>query len=226
MSAHNPRFQQMNLHKAKALYPELRELSGLASDEWCESFDTKTGRAEICTRDRRSGIVEPIAAILPDCSYDDRMLMQKAPTYILALLILLDEAFRRLKELQPKPEKAPNFAAECAMKCKDDHLFRKSCTNATAPTPPIWSGSRRAPAASSASSPWPNSTQTKTPASAGCRCGRNLKYGGSGSDGTIDCQAIRSAPPGCRRQARWCSRRDRDQRYDYPPVARSCTTSC
>ncbi|SOC43783.1 hypothetical protein SAMN05892877_111229 [Rhizobium subbaraonis] len=26
---------------------------------------------------------------------------------------------------KPKPEKVRNFAAECAMKCKDDHLFRK-----------------------------------------------------------------------------------------------------
>lgn len=136
MAPRNPKIQPMNLEEAKALFPEIREQSGLASDGWCESFDTKTGRAEICTRHRRSGIVEPIAAILPDCSYYDRMLMQKAPTYILALLILLDEAFRRLKELQPKPEKAPNFAAECAMKCKDDHLFRKflhECHGADAP---------------------------------------------------------------------------------------------
>ncbi|SOC46248.1 hypothetical protein SAMN05892877_12172 [Rhizobium subbaraonis] len=114
----------MKLDEAKTLFPEIRQQSGLASDQRYESFYTATGRPEILCHAPATGQLEPIATILPDCSYDDRMLMQKAPVYIRALLVLLDEAFRRLKELQPKPEKAPNFAAECAMKCKDDHLFR------------------------------------------------------------------------------------------------------
>lgn len=115
----------MNLDEAKALNPEIRQQSGLASDQWHESFDTATGRPEILCHAPATGQLEPIAAILPDCSFNDRLLMQKAPLYIHALLVLFDEACRRLKELQPKPEKVPNFAAECAMKCKDDHLFRK-----------------------------------------------------------------------------------------------------
>lgn len=113
----------MNLANAKAMLPEIRELSGLASGEWCESYDVANTRAEICTRDRRTGEVEPIAILLPDCSYDDRRLMQSAPVYIAALLTLLDEAFRVIRELQPKPPKQKDHAAECAMKCANDRAF-------------------------------------------------------------------------------------------------------
>ncbi|MBD9372073.1 hypothetical protein IB238_05445 [Rhizobium sp. ARZ01] len=115
----------MDLIAAKSLLPEIREVSGLASGEWCESYDLKNQRAEVCTRDHRSGEVEPIAILLPDCSYDNRRLMRSAPVHIAALLTLLDEAFRVIRELQPKPAKAKDHAAECAMKCANDRAFRR-----------------------------------------------------------------------------------------------------
>lgn len=115
----------MDLSAAKSLLPQIRQLSGLASAEWCESYDVANARAEICTRDPMSGLVEPIAVFLPDCGYDDRRLMQGAPVYVDALLTLLDEAFRVIRQLQPKQAKAKDHAAECAMKCATDQAFRR-----------------------------------------------------------------------------------------------------
>lgn len=115
----------MDLGSAKALLPSIREIRGMASDQWCESYDIANSRAEICTKDRRTGEVEPIAILLPDCSYDDRRLMQSAPMYVDALLTLLDEAIRVIRQLQPKQQKPKDFAAECAMKCANDLVFRR-----------------------------------------------------------------------------------------------------
>lgn len=103
---------------------EIREQTGLASPEWCESYDVANSRAEICTRDRRSGRVEPIAVLLPSCSYDDRRLMLKAPVYLDAVLTLLDEAFRRLKQLQPKEKPRRTLANICAIKLQKDFQFQ------------------------------------------------------------------------------------------------------
>jgi hypothetical protein len=107
------------LDEARALYPEIRALSGLASPEWSESYNLDTHQAEICIPNRFTGEVEPIAQILLDCPYDDRRMMFKAPVYIAALLTLLEEAFNRLrsqaqKEAQPAKEKYP-FAKACAI---------------------------------------------------------------------------------------------------------------
>lgn len=115
----------MDLIAAKSLLPEIREVSGLASGEWCESYDLKNQRAEICTKDRRTGEIEPIATMLPECSYDDRRLMHMAPVYVDALITLLDEAFRVIRQLRPKPAKAKDHAAECVMKCARDQAFRR-----------------------------------------------------------------------------------------------------
>lgn len=113
----------MNLDAAKALLREIRDQRSLSSEEWCESYDTENSRAEICTRDRMTGRVDPIAIFLPECSYDDRRLMLKSPVYIDALLMLVDESFRRLKALQPKAKPKPKAANICAIKLKEDHLF-------------------------------------------------------------------------------------------------------
>lgn len=109
----------MNLEQARALYPQIKSLAALASEEWSESYNLATGKAEICLPNRFTGEVEPIAHILPDCPYDDRQLMLKAPVYVAALLALLEEAFKRLRALDPTPqaqakEKNP-YARACAI---------------------------------------------------------------------------------------------------------------
>lgn len=118
----------MDLAKAKTMLPEIREIAGLASSNWSESYDTKKGRPEIVLSDPLTGEIRPIGVILPECSFDDRKLMQFAPAYVDALLTLLDEAFRVIRQSRPaqsRPaqEKPKDYAAECAMKCKGDHLF-------------------------------------------------------------------------------------------------------
>ncbi|KWV42100.1 hypothetical protein AS026_21050 [Rhizobium altiplani] len=129
----------INLALAKSLLPEARELAGLVSDEWSESYNMKDQRAELCVIDRTTGEVMPIAIITRDCSYDDRRLMIKAPVLVRALLLLLDMAFAEIRRLRPQQQdqsargerqqqsekrSEPDYAAECAMKCADQ-AFRR-----------------------------------------------------------------------------------------------------
>lgn len=131
----------MNLVLAKSLLPEARELSGLVSEEWSESYNMKDQRAELCVIDRLTGEVVPIAILTRDCAYDDRRLMIKAPVLVRALLVLLDTAFAEIRRLRPQPQHHPartseqqsqknekrgdpDYAAECAMKCADQ-AFRR-----------------------------------------------------------------------------------------------------
>lgn len=111
----------MNIEQARALYPQIKSLAALASDEWSESYNLSTSKAEICLPNRFTGEVEPIAHILPDCPYDDRQLMLRAPIYVAALLTLLEEAFKRLRTLDPPPEK----------KVRDKNPYARACAIAT-----------------------------------------------------------------------------------------------
>ncbi len=118
----------MNLDFAKEKYLDARQLLGLASEEWCESFEVESGRAEICAKDMLTGEVEPIAHLLPACGYDDRRIMTHAPTYMRAMDFLLQHAFREIRELrqklavrEPKPKQ---YAAECAMKCSEPAFLK------------------------------------------------------------------------------------------------------
>lgn len=113
----------MNIDTARKLYPEAKQLAGLASEEWTVSFDQKDGRPEICARDMSTGEIIPIAHLTPDCSYDDRLLMSKAPTLVRALVALCERSFEEIRRLKPKENKPKDFAAECAMKCQNDRLF-------------------------------------------------------------------------------------------------------
>ena len=120
----------MDLQTAHTYLPEARDLAGLASEQFVESYDTKTSRAEICIVNRMTGEIEPIAYFTPDCSYDDRRLLLKAPELVRALLVLMETAFDKIRSLEPRPphsdrnEKPKDYAAECAMKC-NDRLFRR-----------------------------------------------------------------------------------------------------
>lgn len=125
---------QITLNEAKALYPEIKNLLPLISAEWSESYDLSAGRAEICIPDRLTGEVEPIAHILPDCPYDDRLVMIKAPIYLSALWLLLQEALKRIpREPQDEPPKRrPQTVAQaCGRMCGDaDFLnFLAVCEN-------------------------------------------------------------------------------------------------
>jgi len=112
----------MNLAEAKALYPEAKELVGLVSEEWAESYNIAERRAEVCLRDGLTGEIVPIAQLLPECSFDDRRLMFAAPRLLRALVLLLETAFAEIRRLKPK-EEAKDFAAEVSMKCRNDHAF-------------------------------------------------------------------------------------------------------
>ncbi|MDP9837572.1 hypothetical protein J2T09_002324 [Neorhizobium huautlense] len=117
----------MNLDVARALYPEAKELTGLISEEWLESYNLGEGRAEICLRDTLTGEVYPIAQVLPTCTFDDRRLMFKAPALLRAVVTVCEAAFveiRRLKPTQKGPD-PKDFAAEVSMKCANDHAFRR-----------------------------------------------------------------------------------------------------
>lgn len=124
----------MDLKTALKLLPDARELAGLASEEFSESYNTKSGKAEICIHDRLTGEVLPIALLTIDCSYDDRRLLLQAPQLVRALLVIVEEAFAKIRSLEPpdarrqrrehRKEVSKDYAAECAMKC-GDRLFRR-----------------------------------------------------------------------------------------------------
>jgi hypothetical protein len=126
----------VDLETARKVLPLARELSGLISDDYAESFDTKAGRAEICIHDRLTGEIIPIAALLPEASYDDRRFIASAPTIMRGLLCLLDEAFAVIRRQShgDRPQgrqsrkasinEPKDFAAECAMKCGEQSFRR------------------------------------------------------------------------------------------------------
>jgi hypothetical protein len=115
----------LNVETARRLYPEAKQLAGLASEEWLESYNLEKQRAEICMRDDQTGEIIPIAELMPSCPYDDRVLMMKSPTLVRALLVLLNQSFAEIRRLQPKADKKKDYAAECAMKCQNDGLFKR-----------------------------------------------------------------------------------------------------
>lgn len=121
----------MNLEVARSLYPEAKQLAGLVSEEWTVSYDRAEGRAEICVRDTATGEITPIAHLLPDCSYDDRALMGRAPILIRALITLCERAFDEIRRLKPKPKKKFTEANRCAVWCADNGMFRRWLVDAT-----------------------------------------------------------------------------------------------
>lgn len=118
-----PAPQVISLDQAIALYPEIKALLPLASAEWSESYNLGSSTAEICIPNRFTGEIEPIAHILSDCPYDDRRLMLKAPLYMNALWVLLQEAFRRIPQesTTPEPPRATRSTVSqaCGMMCND-----------------------------------------------------------------------------------------------------------
>lgn len=123
----------MKLEQARSLYIEVKSLAPLASAEWSESYNLSTSQAEICIPNRFTGEVEPIAHILPDCPYDDRRMMLRAPIYIAALLTLLEETFKRLRALDPPVQQKPRdknpYAKACAIASgrQDFRAFLRTC---------------------------------------------------------------------------------------------------
>ena len=130
----------MQLDLARKLLPEARELAGLVSEEWSETYNMTDHRAEICVNDRINGEVLPIAIIKSDCSFDDRRLMIKAPVLLRAMVAIIEASFAEIRRLQPPEDqqqaerrartgepRPKDHAAECAMKC-NDQLFRRFLT--------------------------------------------------------------------------------------------------
>lgn len=106
----------MNRQTATPLYIEAKQLAGLVSDEWQDTYNAETHQAEICLRDQLTDEIFPIAIIKPECSYDDRRLMTRAPQIMRALLFLLRESFNEIERLKPK-QKAHKLAQDCAIHC-------------------------------------------------------------------------------------------------------------
>lgn len=124
----------MNLAAAKALLPEIRETIGLASEEWSESYNVVEGRTELCSKDRLTGRVDPMASILPECGFADQRLMVRARIYLAALSILFDEACRIIRSQEPteaaaererrRKESQTDNAQHCGRMC-NDRVFRR-----------------------------------------------------------------------------------------------------
>jgi hypothetical protein len=106
-----------------------------ASRDW--SLHVSRGQVEqICARLAPGTEPAAVAVLTADCSYQDRDFLLNAHRDIGFLLDLLAEAFRRLRnapatrsapvsrKAQPKPEKKPDYAAECAMKCAEPIFIR------------------------------------------------------------------------------------------------------
>jgi hypothetical protein len=115
----------MDLDEAKRTYREARELLTLVSDEWERTYNPATSQAEICQRDDMTGEIFPIVIIRPDCPYHDGQLVEKSLTYFRALMMVIDEAFAKIRRLEaqerppqpPQQTKKKDLAAECAMLC-------------------------------------------------------------------------------------------------------------
>lgn len=117
----------MNLNRARELYPEAVQLSALASSRFSESYNTDTKCAELMRIEGKTGEAMPIAALLDDCSYDDRRLLVKAPEIIAALLLLCQTAFEKIRQLEAnqQPKKGKDYAAEAHRKCNEHQAFRR-----------------------------------------------------------------------------------------------------
>ncbi len=112
----------MKIEEARALYPEAKEALAGISGPWARHYNVDTKRAEICQLDKITGEIEPIIDIHPTCSYQDERFIERAPVLLEALMLLLDEAFRRIRSSQSaapaQSSRGPkDYAAECAMLC-------------------------------------------------------------------------------------------------------------
>lgn len=113
----------------RKLYLEARDAAAVCSSEFAESFNLETHEPEICLRDGKTGEVYPIAILKPECSYDDRRLMLRAPVLLRAVILVAERSFAEVRALRAeidrlkgKPDK--DYAAQCAMLC-DDRRFRQ-----------------------------------------------------------------------------------------------------
>lgn len=117
----------MNIEAAKQLYPEARELAGLVSEEWQESYNLEKSRAEVCLRDTVTAEIYPIAQILPACSYDDRRLIFRANILLISTVTVCEAAFAKIRELERQlgKQETKDYAAEVSIKCQKDQAFRR-----------------------------------------------------------------------------------------------------
>lgn len=122
----------MNIEAARALYHEAKQLAGLASEQWTISYNSEAGRPEVYVRDTATGEITPIAQLLPDISYDDRMLLSKAPELLTAAITVCERAFDEIRRLKPKESKKKfTEANRCAMWCADNLMFARWLMAAT-----------------------------------------------------------------------------------------------
>lgn len=117
----------------RKLYLEARDAAAVCSPEFAESFNLETHEAEICLRDGQTGEVYPIAILKPECSYDDRRLMLRAPVLLRAAILVAERSFDEVRALRAEIDRlngkpTGNYAAQCAKLC-DDRRFRQFLVN-------------------------------------------------------------------------------------------------
>lgn len=98
----------MNLDEAKQTYREAKELLPLVSESWERTYNPACSQAEICQRDDMTGEIFPIVIIRPDCPYHDGQLVEKSLTYFRALMMVIDEAFAKIRRLEAQPRPSPS----------------------------------------------------------------------------------------------------------------------
>lgn len=105
----------------------IRNRASIASTDWSVLAD-----GEMCLTTGAGGEMAIVARIPDEAPIDDRDFLLHLPEDHIWLLGMYDKlvdrhrnALDEIKRLSPPPSKPKDFAAECAMKCGNDHLFRR-----------------------------------------------------------------------------------------------------
>lgn len=103
---------------------EIRSRHDLASTNWHLTKDAR--RQEQLSANLIANVPpSTIAVLTDDCGYQDRDFLLYAHADVSFLLSMIARAARKIRELQPKPNDPPNYAAECAIKCQRDGAFKR-----------------------------------------------------------------------------------------------------
>lgn len=108
---------------------EIAQLTTMRDDlekvgvDW--SVEADAGALTLCVRDPADGEIRPIATIVEGTPFVFQNFLIRAASNQLLALDLLDRCRRAYRDLAGKQPKPPNFASECAIKCRSDQAFRQ-----------------------------------------------------------------------------------------------------
>lgn len=118
----------MTRDEQKRALRRMREILPEASSD--PRFEVVDGVETLVARPIARAPHAPIVTFTAESSWMDRELYLHALDWLTMLLVLYDEAcdvIRRLRPAEPKPEKQPDYAAQCAMLC-DKPAFQRFLT--------------------------------------------------------------------------------------------------